>query len=107
MVSFKRRLKKHLRAAGNRAKDHFVPHRGNNHHPHVLKHHVLVGYSIILILLKVIAVVGPIALPSSSLYSSAITAKNITDLTNQTRENLNLPLLRENDRLAKAAASKA
>ena len=107
MVSFKRRLKKHLRVARRHAKDHFIPHKGNNHHPHVLKHHVLVGYSIILILLKVIAVIGPIALPSSSLYSSAITAKNIIDLTNQTRENLNLSKLKENDRLAKAAAAKA
>src|SRR3989338_8735260 len=107
MVSFKRRLKKHLRVAGHHAKDHFIPHRGNNHHPHILRHRVLLGYSVILILLKVISIIGPIALPSSSLYSSAITAENIIDLTNQTRKNLNLPELKESSYLAKAAAAKA
>src|SRR3989338_978038 len=107
MVSFKRRLKKHLRVAGHHAKDHFIPHRGNNHHPHILRHRVLLGYSVILILLKVISIIGPIALPSSSLYSSAITAKNIIDLTNQTRKNLNLPEMKESSYLAKAAAAKA
>src|SRR3989338_5912161 len=107
MVSFKRRLKKHLRVAGHHAKDHFIPHRGNNHHPHILRHRVLLGYSVILILLKVISIIGPIALPSSSLYSSAITAENIIDLTNQTRKNLNLPELKESSYLTKAAAAKA
>lgn len=102
-----RHVKRHWAAIHKHAKDHFIPHRGNNHHPHVLKHHVLVGYSIILILLKVIAIIGPIALPSSSLYSSAITAKNIIDLTNQTRENLNLSKLKKNDRLSRAAVAKA
>ena len=102
-----RHLKRHLAIIHKHAKDHFIPHRGNNHQPHILKHHVLLGYSVILILLKVIVVIGPIALPSSSLYSSAITAKNIIDLTNQTRNNLNLPELKENSYLAKAAAAKA
>lgn len=91
---------KHLR-------DHLVPHEGNNHHPHVLKHRVLVGYSVMLVLLKVLAIVMPVVLPSSSLYSSAITPQNIIDLTNQTRENLNLPKLKVNDKLMQAAAAKA
>lgn len=100
-------LEKKMVALKRQAKDHFIPHRGNNHHPHVLKHRVLLSYSVILILIKILAVVGPIALPSSSLYSSAITPENIVDLTNQTRENLNLMPLKENDYLAKAAAAKA
>ena len=88
-------------------KDHLVPHQGNNYHPHALRHRVLFGYSLILILLKVIAVVGPIALPSSSLYSSVVTPVNIVDLTNQTRKNLGLPALRQSNLLAEAAAAKA
>ena len=102
-----RQIRRHWAAIRRQARDHFIPHRGNKHHPHILKHRVLFGYSIILILLKIIAVIGPIALPSSTLYSSAITPKNIIDLTNQTRDNLNLSKLKMNDRLAKAAADKA
>src|SRR3989339_311749 len=87
--------------------DHFVPHERNYHHPHVLKHRVLAGYSILLVLLKVLAIIAPIALPSSSLYSSAITPENIVNLTNQTRDNLDLPKLAVNDLLTQAAAAKA
>lgn len=87
--------------------DHFIPHERNNHHPHVLKHLVLLGYSVFLILLKVLVLVLPVALPSSSLYSSAITAQNIVDLTNQTRVNLDIAKLTINAKLAKAATAKA
>lgn len=87
--------------------DHLVPHRGNDHQPHALKHRVLAGYSVLLVLLKILALVAPVALPSSSLYSSAITQQNIVDLTNQTRQNLNLSELVVNDKLAYAAIAKA
>jgi hypothetical protein len=100
-------LKHHLRRAHGHIRDHVIPHHGNGHHPHALKHHVLFGYSIILVLLKVLVVVTPIALPSSSLYSSAITAKNIIELTNQARENLQLNSLAANSVLAQAAQAKA
>ena len=88
-------------------KNHFIPHEGNRYHPQALKHHVLLGYSVVLILLKVLVIVVPIALPSSSLYSSAITPQNIIDLTNQTRSNLGLPVLKANSKLAQAAQDKA
>ncbi len=87
--------------------DHFIPHDGNNHHPHVLKHRVLAGYSVLLVLLKVLAIVMPVVLPSSSLYSSAITPENIVNLTNQTRINLGLSPLTVSDKLSQAAAAKA
>lgn len=87
--------------------DHFIPHERNNHHPHVLKHRVLFGYSAFVILLKALVLVAPIALPSSSLYSSAITAQNIVDLTNQTRVNLDIAKLTTNAKLAEAARQKA
>ncbi len=94
------RTLKHLR-------DHIVPHEANNHHPHLLKHRVLVGYSVLLVLLKVLAVVVPVVLPSSSLFSSAITSDNIVSLTNQTRENLGLNSLKVSDKLTQAANDKA
>lgn len=84
-----------------------MPHPGNDHRPHALKHRVLFGYSVLLVLIKVLAIVAPVVLPSSSLYSSAITSQNIIDLTNQTRQNLNLGELNENAQLAQAATAKA
>lgn len=99
-IKIHRRVRDHLR-------DHFVPHAGNNHHPHILKHRVLFGYTVILVLLKVLVILGPIALPSSSLYSSAITPANIIDLTNQARQNLSLGPLKINERLVQAAQAKA
>lgn len=87
--------------------DHFVPHEGNNHVPHVLKHNVLLGYSVIILLLKVLVVVTPIMLPSASLYSGAVTASNVILLTNQTRINLGLGGLTQNAKLMAAAQAKA
>ncbi len=102
-----RPLRHHIKKVGQHLLDHFIPHERNNHHPHFLRHRVLVGYSLILILVKVAVVVLPIALPSSSLYSSAITPQNIIDLTNQTRANLGLSALQINNLLMQAAQNKA
>lgn len=101
------RFMPHSRTFWSEVKDHFIPHHGNDHNPHVLKHRVLAGYSVFLILLKVLGIVLPVALPSSSLYSSAITIKNVVDLTNQTRTNLGLAELKINDKLVAAAQAKA
>lgn len=89
------------------AKDHFIPHEGNGHVPHLLKHRVLLGYSAVVVLLKVLVVLIPIALPSTSLYSNSITIKNVIELTNATREKLGLPALKENAVLNSAAGAKA
>jgi len=89
------------------AKDHLIPHAGNDYRPQALRHRVLFGYSVVLILFKVLIILGPITLPSSSLYSSSITAKNIIELTNQERENLGLSNLKVNQLLSAAAQDKA
>jgi hypothetical protein len=88
------------------AKDHFIPHEGNNHIPHVLSHRVLLGYSVAMVLLKILVVATPILLPSASLYSSAITPKNIVDLTNAVRRSLHIPELAQNILLDQAATAK-
>jgi len=88
-------------------KDHFIPHEGNGYHPHVLKHRVLVGYSALLVLLKAVAFAISIALPSSSLFASAITQENIIALTNATRQSIGLTPLAPNTLLAAAAQAKA
>ena len=107
MAKVHEHIKKHLVRVQDHVRDHFIGHEGNNFHPHLFQHRVLFGYSVILILIKVIVIVGPVALPSSSLYSSAVNAKNIIDLTNQTRINLALSPLAANQLLIKAAEAKA
>jgi len=95
------------KAVHRHAKDHFIPHEGNNHVPHVLKHRVLLGYSAVLVLLKALVIAASIALPSSSAYSSAITPRNIIDLTNQARRQSGLAALQMNQQLSQAAQAKA
>lgn len=89
------------------AKDHFIPHQGNNYTPHVLKHRVLFGYSVALVLLKAIVIAVSIALPSTSVFSSAITQGNIVNLTNEARKSLDLNPVAANVRLTRAAQAKA
>ncbi len=101
------KAKHHSRKIYDKTKDYLIPHEGNNHLPQALKHRFLVFYSALLIVLKVVAIVLPVALPSSSLYSSAITLQNIVDLTNQTRSNLGLGELKVNGSLTQAAQAKA
>jgi hypothetical protein len=86
---------------------HFLPHEKNDYVPHVLKHRVLLAYSAILVLVKVLLVVGYAALPVASVYSSAVTTTNVIELTNIARAQAGLPALLPNDRLAAAAAAKA
>ncbi|MEO5927266.1 MAG: CAP domain-containing protein [Patescibacteria group bacterium] len=88
-------------------KDHFIPHHGNGHHPHVLKHRVLVGYSALLLLVKAIGLTASIVLPSMGASASTITTDRIIALTNAARQNLSLPVLAVNARLAAAARAKA
>ncbi|MBU1038611.1 hypothetical protein KKC17_00010 [Patescibacteria group bacterium] len=101
------KVKHHSRRAYHKTKDCLIPHSGNNHLPQVLKHRFLMFYSALLVILKVLVIILPVALPSSSLYSSAITLQNIVDLTNQTRINLGIGELQVNDLLNKAAQAKA
>lgn len=86
---------------------HFVPSHRNDHVPHVLKHHVLLGYSLIFILVKALFISAHILLPASSVYSGAVTAENIIRLTNVARAAAGLPELKANGRLASAAFEKA
>jgi hypothetical protein len=92
---------------GKTLKDHLLPHPGNKHTPHVLRHKTLFSMSVLMVLMKTFVIGAGIALPAASLYSSAITPTNIISLTNATRENLGLEKLSENDKLSISAQMKA
>ena len=87
--------------------DHFVPHARNNYHPHLFSHRLTGLFSLMLVVLKVFTLtvisIGPVV-PA---FSSAITAENIINLTNLSRESYKIPALRENVLLAHAAQAKA
>jgi hypothetical protein len=89
------------------AHDHLIPSHRNGHVPHVLKHHVLAGYSLIMILVKALVLSAYVLLPAASVYSSAVTAENIVRLTNAARSALGIGELHVDDRLSRAAAGKA
>lgn len=97
----------HKRKAIKHTKDHFVPHKGNNHHPHVLKHRVLAGYSAIIILLKVLVVAVSVVFPKTQIEAMALTPSNILSMVNQARIAASLPALQMNDRLSASARDKA
>lgn len=88
-------------------KNHLVPHKGNHHLPHLLHHHKLVGLSMLLVAVKVLALAAPAMIPFGATYSSAITPSNIISLTNATREANGLETLSTNELLSTAASMKA
>ncbi|MCC6564014.1 hypothetical protein IT087_03920, partial [Candidatus Uhrbacteria bacterium] len=94
-----------------RAKDHFVPHKGNNHHPHLLRHRSLVGVSAALIAVKAFAFLIPLMVPGAS-YADTLPAEPITktaiiEQTNTVRVALGIPPLDNDKRLTLAAQKKA
>ncbi len=95
-----KRVVKHL-------KNHFIPHKGNDYTPHLLKHRALLAYSGILIATKAALVIVGIAFPSASLYSFAINESNIVRMTNEARREAGLPTLDINATLRGAAQAKA
>lgn len=93
-----RRLKHHFRNA-------FVPHEGNNHRPHALRHKALTTYAIAIILVK-IAVSGLVAIYPSPSATSNLTPQNIIELTNAARTSHGLLALKPNASLSSASQSK-
>lgn len=103
----KKHVAKHAQAVKKHTKDHFIPHAGNRHHPHVLRHHVLFGYTAILLLLKALTIGAAVTFPKVSINAIAITPANVLALTNQARAALNLQPLELNSKLASSAQAKA
>ncbi len=87
--------------------DHFIPHERNNYHPHILGHRLLGLVSLLMVAMKFAIIVAAAVGPSAMVYSSAITTSNVLSLTNESRQDYNLPVLAFNDKLAQAAQAKA
>ena len=87
--------------------DHFIPHARNNYHPHILGHRALALFSGLLVVVKIFTISMLSFGPVMPAFSSAITQENIITLTNESRKELNLPLLKANSELSRAAQTKA
>ena len=85
----------------------FIPHEANNHHPHVLRPHVLKFFSGLLIIAKVTTtIVLFVAYPSPGQFA-ALTTQKMVELTNASRVSQGLPALSIHPRLVLAAEKKA
>jgi uncharacterized protein YkwD len=90
-------------------RDFFIPHRGNNYHPHSLHPRRIVFHLVSATLIKIIAVVFVVLFPMSAWLSPEVSAeqnKKIIALTNELREDKSLPKLAENTLLDQAAYQK-
>lgn len=84
----------------------FIPHEGNNHHPHALRTRALKVYAALIIGVKLF-VMGAVAFYPGASYVSNVTVQNIVALTNQARQSAGLAPLAVNGLLAQAAQGKA
>jgi uncharacterized protein YkwD len=93
-------VKRHL-------KHWFVPHKHNDHRPHLIRPHGLTGLALVLISVQIIA---NLFVPQSARvlgYATNITVADLLAQTNQERANVGLPALHLNAKLNQAASLKA
>lgn len=90
-------------------KDLFIPHAGNNYHPHSLKPKRLLFHALSAVAIKAIVVIFVLFYPMSAWLSPDMAlaeAKKIIELTNNLRQVISLPALIESQKLNQAAWQK-
>lgn len=95
-----------MRLFHHHLKNAFIPHEGNNYQPHALRRHMLHIYAAVLVGTKIL-VVTFVAFYAGPARVSDITPGNIIKQTNGARTANNLPTLKTNASLNKAAQAKA
>src|SRR3989344_1361454 len=88
-------------------KKHFFPHRGNHHHPHILRHKSLLAVVVIVALLELTMFLGPLVLPRLGIQLAAVLPSVVTLLTNNIRAGGKLTEVKINNILTLAAQTKA
>ncbi|MFA5129651.1 MAG: CAP domain-containing protein [Patescibacteria group bacterium] len=91
-------------------KQHFIPHEGNNFHPHFLHFKRAVFYSAFFIAIKAFLVIVAVGLPIQAYLAPDVLAgqtNKIMALTNNVRKGKGLPVLREASVLDTTAYQKA
>ena len=88
-------------------KDHFIPHEHNDHKPLAIRSKALKFYAVVLIVTKIIVTGFLFASYPSVGYFSNVAVGSIIELTNQARQQNNLPQLNTSQALNMAAYQKA
>ena len=88
-------------------KDHLIPHQGNNFAPPILQKTAVLGMLGLILLSFLVTNFQALLWQNSGWLVGAILPAVVTDLTNQERANLVLPLLKRNPILDQAAQLKA
>jgi hypothetical protein len=83
----------------------FIPHKGNDYKPHFFREHVILTFLIGSIFLLLLSFTSYIVIQTTA-YGSSVVSSVLIDLTNQTREEHNLPPLLYNRQLKDAATMK-
>ncbi|MBI4426149.1 MAG: hypothetical protein HY567_01095 [Candidatus Kerfeldbacteria bacterium] len=102
----KHHVTRHTRLVKRHLHNAFIPHPGNDHRPHALRHKALTAYAIIIVVVKVVVSGLLIAYPGPSATAN-LTAGNIIELTNQARQANSLKSLKTNTKLTSGAQLKA
>ncbi|MSU74924.1 MAG: CAP domain-containing protein [Candidatus Magasanikbacteria bacterium] len=90
--------------------DFFIPHHGNNYHPHILHTKRAIFYSTVFLGLKLIVFVTVLFIPARAYLAPDVLAvhyQNIIDLTNSARAQHGLPELIVQNKLNSSATAKA
>jgi len=91
---------------GEKLKDFFISHKGNNYHPHIFNFKRLTFYTVSAVLIKVILIAAAVLLPARAWLSPDILiqeSKKVIQLTNQFRQEKGVDTLEASDKLNEAA----
>lgn len=88
-------------------KNHFVPHKGNEYKPHLLRHESMLVFFLIIIIVELAFLAQVFIVFDKTKFLASVLPGVLTSLTNNQRENNSLPDLKENNLLTQAAQLKA
>ncbi|HRH23571.1 MAG TPA: CAP domain-containing protein [Candidatus Magasanikbacteria bacterium] len=91
-------------------KHFFIPHEGNNYHPHALHHARIFFYGFFGVVVKMIVVLTALLLPAQAYVVPEVLVaqdERVIDLTNEIRAREGIPLLEYSERLAQSSLHKA
>ncbi|MFH0829204.1 MAG: CAP domain-containing protein [Candidatus Kerfeldbacteria bacterium] len=106
MAPLKHHIQRHCATAKRHFWNAFVPHEGNDHKPHALRHKALTAYAVIIIVVKVIVSGTAFVYPGPS-ATADLTQGEIVRLTNESRVTKGLKPLQVNKNLTTGAEFKA
>lgn len=88
-------------------KNHFVPHKDNDYHPHFLRHQSILALFLLIIVVQLAFLIQVFVVFDKTKFLASVLPGVLTALTNEERVEINLNTLKTNPLLEKAAQAKA